>query len=132
VLQKTMVIKIIDSTTADLARVIHVFGGSGRKVYARLTGLIRISVRKMRKLHPTLKVHACRLKRILGIGTRRIAVVTRVKKPLLYRDGTTVYFSDNAAITFGKKRKFGGKRFYGVSTRFVGYFKISRRFKMNI
>lgn len=127
-----MHIKIVDSTTADIGKVIHVFGGSGRKVYGRLSGLIRITVKKIKKLRRRLKVKANRRKRILFVGARRVCMITQVKKPILYNDGTVLYLCKNGAITFNKRRKFGGKKFIGITTRFVGYRKIGRRFKMQI
>ena len=131
-LQKLMIIRVLDNTVAELGKVIHVFGGCGRKTYARLSGLIRVSVKKLRRLRPTLKVRSRRKKRILFMGGRRVSMVTRVRKAIMYLDGTYLHFVDNGAITFNKRRKFGGKRFVGVTTRFVGYQKIGKRFKMNI
>ncbi len=125
-LQKLSHVKIIDNTGVISAIVIQVFNGT--KVYARLGNIIRISTKTIKKLRKTKKVAANRRHRVIARKKRKMATIIRVRWPLNYIDGATLHFHDNAVILYKKPKMLKGKRFYGITSRVLGYEKLLNRF----
>ena len=129
-LQKLTKIFITDNTGVVTAKIIQIYGG--RKVYAGLGNFVRISTKTIKKLKKRKKVKAGRGKKIIFKKRRRMSTIVRVHRQILYIDGSVLKFKDNAGILYKKRKTFKGKRFFGITTRYLGYAKLVRKFKMHI
>ena len=129
-LQKLSKVKVIDNTGVVYAKIIQLY--SGRKTYAYLGNFIRITTRSIKKFKKTKKVKAHRARKIIFRKRRRMATIVRVKRFIPYIDGSLIRFRDNGVILYKKRKMLKGKRFYGMTTRCLGYEKLVKKFKMHI
>ncbi len=129
-LQKLTKVKVIDNTGVVGAKIIQIY--SGRKTYAYLGNFIRITTRSIKKLKRTKKVKSRRARKIIFRKKRRMATIVRVRRSIPYQDGSMVKFRDNAVILYKKRKLLKGKRFYGLTTRCLGYEKLVKKFKLHI
>lgn len=93
-------LKVADNSGARSLMCIKVLGGAGRR-FATLGDVIVVSVKEA---IPRSKVVP---------GTVMRAVIVRVAKPFKRSDGTTICFSDNAAVLLKKDNEPLGTRVFG-------------------
>lgn len=129
-LQKLSRVKVIDNTGVVGAKIIQLY--SGRNSYAYLGNFVRITTKTLKTFKKTKKVRAHRTRKIIFRKRRRMATIVRVKRGISYIDGSLLNFRDNAVILYKKRRTFKGKRFYGITTRYLGYEKLVKKFKLHI
>ncbi len=116
-IQPQTIVKVTDNSGAKIARVFKVLGGSKRR-YARIGDVVVASVQVA---EPRKQVK----KKEVVYG-----VVVRQKQPLRRKDGSYIYFDENAIVIIdkeGKKQPRAG-RIFGPIPREVqeaGYQKIA-------
>ncbi len=125
-LQKLTKVRVIDNTGVVTAMVIQVFAGN--KTYARLGDFVRLSTKTIKRLRRTKKVMANRRRKIIARKKRRMSTIVRIRRTIPYLDGAALRFRDNAVILYKKRKVLKGKRFYGLTTRMVGFEKVMRKF----
>lgn len=132
-LQKLSAVTCVDNTTVRGGKIIHIYGGCGRKVYATSGNYIRISVRSVKRLSGRfLHVKLKKKRRITFKSRRRRTRLVRVKRTAQYPDGCTLNFRDNGIIMYKRRRTFKGKRFRGFVSRTVGFKKVLHKFKIQL
>lgn len=97
-------LKVADNTGAKDLLCIKVLGGSKRK-YASLGDIIVCSVKVATPGGTAKKKEVVK------------AVVVRVKKDYLRKDGSTIRFDDNAAVLIDKNNQPRGTRIFGPVAR---------------
>lgn len=107
-------LKVADNSGAKEIMCIRVLGGSKRR-YAEIGDVIVASVKKAEPRRPIKKKEVVR------------AVVVRQRKPFRRKDGSYIYFDDNAAVILDGVMPKGG-RIFGPIPREIkqrGYNKIA-------
>lgn len=97
-------LQVADNSGARRIKCIQVMGGSGRR-YARLGDIITASVKEAIPNSPVKKGEVVK------------AVVVRIRKDTLRRDGTTIRFDSNAAVLIDPQREPRGTRIFGPVPR---------------
>lgn len=116
-LQPQSIVKVTDNSGAKTARIFKVLGGSKRR-YARIGDEVIASVQTAEPRKQVKKKDVVR------------AVVVRQKQPFRRKDGSYIYFDENAIVIInreGKKEPRAG-RIFGPIPREVselGYQKIA-------
>ncbi|MCY4010957.1 MAG: 50S ribosomal protein L14 [Candidatus Saccharibacteria bacterium] len=113
-IQQESRLKICDNSGAKEILCIRVLGGSRRR-YARVGDVI---VGSVKQASPTGQVPKKQVVR---------AVVVRTKTKIKRSDGSTLAFSDNAAVIINEKKEMRGTRIFGPiphELRTLGYNKI--------
>ena len=115
-IQPQTIVKITDNSGALTGRVFKVLGGS-KKRYARIGDLVVLSVQTAQPRKQVKK------KDILH------AVIVRQKKPFRRKDGSYIYFDENAAVVIqkGKQDPLAGRIFgpIPIEVQELGYQKIA-------
>ena len=114
-IQTQTLLKITDNTGAKICLCIKVLGGT-RKRYAQIGDIIvgaikKAEPRKMVKKHDVVR-----------------AVIVRQRKAYRRRDGSYIYFDDNAAVILDAKKEPKGGRIFGPIPREIkekGFDKIA-------
>lgn len=91
-IQPQTIVKVTDNSGAKIARVFKILGGSKRR-YAEIGDIVVASIQTAEPRKPVKKkdvVHA---------------VVVRQKKPFRRKDGSYIYFDENAIVIIGKEGK---------------------------
>jgi large subunit ribosomal protein L14 len=116
-IQPQTIVKVTDNSGAKIARVFKVLGGS-KKRYARIGDIVVASVQvaEPRKLVKKKDV-------VYG-------VVVRQKQPMRRKDGSYIYFDENAIVIIdkdGKKQPRAGRVFGPIPREIqeAGYQKIA-------
>jgi len=109
-------IKITDNTSAKVAMIIGIPGGSGRK-FARIGDVVRVTIKKALP-HGMVEEHS-----------KEMAVIVRTRKEFKRKDGSHVRFDDNAGVILedlGSKLPKGTRIFGPVARELkeLGYDKI--------
>ena len=91
-IQPQTIVKITDNSGGKIGRVFKVLGGSKRR-YARIGDLVILSVQTAEPRKQVKK------KDVLA------AVVVRQKQPFRRKDGSYIYFDENAVVIIDKKKK---------------------------
>ncbi|MFC1802286.1 50S ribosomal protein L14, partial [Patescibacteria group bacterium] len=91
-IQPQTIVKISDNSGGKLARVFKVLGGS-KKRYARIGDVVVLSVQTAEPRKLVKKKDVLR------------AVVIRQKKPFRRKDGSYIYFDENAVVIIDKEKK---------------------------
>lgn len=103
-IQEQTILKVSDNSGAKKVKCIKVLGGFKRK-YAFLGDTIVVSIQELRnKLKKTSKVKRKEIYK---------ALVIRTKAPLRKKDGTVIFYSNNAVILINNKGKPVGTRIIG-------------------
>jgi len=113
-IQKQTKLQVADNSGAKLLQVIHVIGGTRRRL-ARLGDIVKVTV-----------------KRAIPGGTVKKsdvldAVIVRTRKEMRRNDGSYIRFDDNAAVIVDKEGQPVGTRIFGPIARELrakGYIKI--------
>lgn len=116
-IQPQTIVKVTDNSGAKIARVFKVLGGSKRR-YARIGDVVVASVQVA---EPRKQVK----KKEVVYG-----VVVRQKQPLRRKDGSYIYFDENAIVIIdkeGKKQPRAGRVFGPIPREIqeAGYQKIA-------
>ncbi len=114
-IQVQTIVKVTDNSGAITARVFKVLGGSKRR-YARIGDIVVASVQVAQPRKQTKKKDI-----VYG-------VVVRQKKPFRRKDGSYIYFDENAIVLISKEKKEPiANRIFGPVPREIqelGYQKI--------
>lgn len=113
-IQQESRLKVTDNSGAKEILCIRVLGGSGR----RYAGVGDIIVATVKDASPT---GATKKKSVVK------AVVVRTVKKIQRKDGSTIAFSDNAAVIIDEKKEPKGTRIFGPvprELRDLGYSRI--------
>jgi len=129
-LQKLTSVAVIDNTAVIRAIVIQQY--SGKKIYSGYGDLVRIATKSIQRQRKTKKVSSGRKHRIIFRKRRRMSTVVRLRRSSQYIDGSTLGFRDNGVILYKKRKLLRGKRFYGITSRLVGFEKLLHKFKLHI
>ncbi|GBD33862.1 50S ribosomal protein L14 [bacterium HR34] len=106
-IQKGTMLKVADNSGAKLVKCIHIYGGSKRR-YAKLGDVINVVVKEAEPRKAVKKHEIIR------------AVVVRQKKPYRRKDGSYIYFDDNACVLLdGNTTNPKGTRIIGPIAREV-------------
>jgi len=116
-IQPQTIVKVTDNSGAKIARVFKVLGGSKRR-YARIGDIVVASVQVA---EPRKQVK----KKDVVYG-----VVVRQKQPMRRKDGSYIYFDENAIVIIdndGKKQPKAGRVFGPIPREIqeAGYQKIA-------
>ncbi len=115
-IQPQTIVKITDNSGGKIGRVFKVLGGSKRR-YARLGDLVVLSVQTAEPRKQVKK------KDVL------VGVVVRQKQPYRRKDGSYIYFDENAVVIVDKvKKEPKAGRIFGPIPREIselGYQKIA-------
>ncbi|MFW0871228.1 MAG: 50S ribosomal protein L14 [Patescibacteria group bacterium] len=116
-IQPQTIVKVSDNSGAKTARVFKVLGGSKRR-YARIGDEVIASVQSAEPRKQIKKKEIVR------------AVVVRQRKPFRRKDGSYIYFDENAIIIInreGKKEPRAGRVFGPIPREIseLGYQKIA-------
>ena len=107
-------LKSADNSGAKVLKCIKVLGGS-KKMSADVGDVIKVSVVSV--------VAGSKLKK----GSVYDAVVVRTKSPISRQDGSSVRFSDNAAVLLNEAGELDATRVFGPiprELRYKGYMKV--------
>lgn len=113
-IQQETRLKVTDNSGAKEILCIRVLGGSGRR-YARVGDVIVATVKEALPTGNTKRKSVVK------------AVIVRTKKTIKRKDGSTIAFSDNAAVLIDDKGEPKGTRIFGPVPRELrdhGYTKI--------
>ena len=116
-IQPQTIVKVTDNSGAKTARVFKVLGGSKRR-YARIGDEVIASVQTAEPRKQVKKKDIVR------------AVVVRQKKPFRRKDGSYIYFDENAIVIInreGKKEPRAGRIFGPIPREIseIGFQKIA-------
>lgn len=129
-LQKLTGVTVVDNTAVTRAVVIQQY--SGRKKYSVFGDLVRITTRAIQRQRQTKKVRSFRKRRIIFRKRRRMSTIIRTRRAANYIDGSLLFFYENGVILYKKRKVLRGKRFFGITTRCVGFEKLIQKFKIHI
>lgn len=91
-IQPQTIVKITDNSGGKLGRVFKVIGGS-KKRYARIGDVVVLSVQTAEPRKQVKKKEVLR------------GVVVRQKQPFRRKDGSYIYFDENAVVIIDKEKK---------------------------
>lgn len=91
-IQPQTIVKITDNSGGKLGRVFKVIGGS-KKRYARIGDIVVLSVQTAEPRKQVKKKDILR------------GVVVRQKQPFRRKDGSYIYFDENAVVIIDKEKK---------------------------
>lgn len=91
-IQPQTIVKVSDNSGAKIARVFKVLGGSKRR-YARIGDIVVASIQTVEPRKNVKKKDVVR------------AVVVRQKQPFRRKDGSYIYFDENAVVIVDKEKK---------------------------
>jgi len=91
-IQPQTIVKITDNSGGKLGRVFKVLGGS-KKRYARIGDIVVLSVQTAEPRKQVKKKDVLR------------AVVVRQRQPFRRKDGSYIYFDENAVVIIDKEKK---------------------------
>lgn len=115
-IQPQTIVKITDNSGGKLGRVFKVIGGS-KKRYARIGDVVVLSVQTAEPRKQVKKKDVLR------------GVVVRQKQPFRRKDGSYIYFDENAVVVIDKEKKEPkASRVFGPIPREIsemGYQKIA-------
>ncbi len=115
-IQPQTIVKITDNSGGKLGRVFKVIGGS-KKRYARIGDIVVLSVQTAEPRKQVKKKDVLR------------GVVVRQKQPFRRKDGSYIYFDENAIVIIDKEKKEPkASRVFGPIPREIsemGYQKIA-------
>lgn len=115
-IQPQTIVKITDNSGGKIGRVFKVIGGS-KKRYARIGDIVVLSVQSAEPRKQVKKKDVLR------------GVVVRQKQPFRRKDGSYIYFDENAVVIIDKEKKEPkAGRVFGPIPREIsemGYQKIS-------
>jgi large subunit ribosomal protein L14 len=94
----------IDNSGARFVECIHTIGGFNRK-YAYPGDFILVSVKKLR------------LVRKVKIGQIHLALITRTRKTVSFKDGTSSNAQKNIVLIINRKKRILGTRIFGWVSR---------------
>jgi large subunit ribosomal protein L14 len=94
----------IDNSGARFVECIHTIGGFNRK-YAYPGDFILVSVKKLR------------LVRKVKIGQIHLALITRTRKTVFFKDGTSSNAQKNIVLIRNRKKRILGTRIFGWVSR---------------
>lgn len=103
-LQQESEVQVADNSGAKRVKVIKVLGGSRRR-YARVGDVVVVSVRDVDP-HGSIKK-----------GDVKKGVVVRTKQGVRRKDGSVMFFGDNAVILIDEKNNPVGTRVFGPVAR---------------
>ncbi len=102
-IQEYTVLSVADNSGAKKAMCFRILGG--RKKYASVGDIIVVTVKEAIPGGPVKKSEVCK------------AVVVRTTSQLRRRDGSSIRFSDNAAVIINDQREPRGSRIFGPVAR---------------
>jgi len=102
-IQEYTVLSVADNSGAKKAMCFRILGG--RKKYASIGDIIVVTVKEAIPGGTVKKSEVCK------------AVVVRTKAQLRRKDGSTIRFSDNAAVIINDQREPRGTRIFGPVAR---------------
>jgi len=103
-IQEFTVLSVADNSGAKRAMCFRILGGSKRR-YASIGDIIVVAVKEAIPGGTVKKSEVCK------------AVVVRTKKQLKRKDGSTISFSDNAAVIINDQNEPRGTRIFGPVAR---------------
>jgi len=103
-IQEYTVLSVADNSGAKRAMCFRILGGS-RKRYASIGDIIVVAVKEAIPGGTVKKSEVCK------------AVVVRTTKQLKRKDGSTISFSDNAAVIINEQNEPRGTRIFGPVAR---------------
>ncbi len=102
-IQEYSVLTIADNSGAKKAMCFRVLGG--RKKYATVGDIIVVTIKEAIPDGTVKKSEVCK------------AVVVRTSSPVRRKDGSTIRFSDNAAVIINEQKEPRGTRIFGPVAR---------------
>ncbi|MEW5993225.1 MAG: 50S ribosomal protein L14, partial [Candidatus Zixiibacteriota bacterium] len=102
-IQEQTMLTVADNSGAKKAMCFRVLGG--RKKYAGVGDIVVVTVKEAIPGGTVKKAEVCK------------AVVIRTRAQLRRRDGSTIRFSDNAAVIINEQREPRGTRIFGPVAR---------------
>lgn len=109
-IQQQTILKVADNSGAKTVKCIKVLGGFKRR-YANLGDIIVVSVQQLRN-------KAKKTSKVLKGGVFR-ALVVRVKKKYIKKDGSNFYLNENSATLINKQGNPIGSRILGPVPRIL-------------
>lgn len=103
-IQEYTQLTVADNSGAKRVMCFRILGGT-RKKYARIGDLIKVSVKDAIPGGTVKKKEVC------------VAVVVRTKQPIRRKDGSSIRFSDNAAVILNDAKEPRGTRIFGPVAR---------------
>ena len=103
-IQEFTVLSVADNSGAKRAMCFRILGGS-RKRYASIGDIIVVAIKEAIPGGTVKKSEVCK------------AVVVRTTKQLKRKDGSTISFSDNAAVIINEQNEPRGTRIFGPVAR---------------
>ncbi len=103
-IQEYTVLSVADNSGAKRAMCFRILGGSKRR-YASIGDIIVVAIKEALPGGTVKKSEVCK------------AVVVRTTKQLKRKDGSTISFSDNAAVIINEQNEPRGTRIFGPVAR---------------
>jgi len=103
-IQEYTVLSVADNSGAKRAMCFRILGGSKRR-YASIGDIIVVAIKEAIPGGTVKKSEVCK------------AVVVRTTKQLRRKDGSTISFSDNAAVIINEQNEPRGTRIFGPVAR---------------
>ncbi|PWB75026.1 50S ribosomal protein L14 [candidate division GN15 bacterium] len=103
-IQEYTVLSVADNSGAKRAMCFRILGGSKRR-YASIGDIIVVAIKEAIPGGTVKKSEVCK------------AVVVRTTKQLKRKDGSTISFSDNAAVIINEQNEPRGTRIFGPVAR---------------